>query len=40
MEPKKLMCSKTIVSYINALEVSVNGITCVFVDHFMSSYTF
>ena len=34
------MCSKTIDIIIYALEVSVNGATCVFVVHFMSSDTF
>ena len=34
------MCSKTIDIVSYALEMSVNGVTCVFVVHFKSSDTF
>ena len=37
---KELKSSKTIDIVSYALKVSVNGVTCVFVVHFRSSYTF
>ena len=37
---KEQKSSKTIDIVSYALEVSVNGVTCVFVDHFRSSDTF